>query len=206
MAEIRKYAFDMEFDPKGGAATLARSAARFTQADLDAARAEGVNAGRADAQAKAEQAVAAQMQSCAQALARLREALSAETRLLRAEARTLALALARQAAEAALDAYGDERITAAFDLAMEDLGAQARIVVRVGAEALERLRPALEEIAEAHGFAGALVLRPLPSAAPGDVMIEWGEGAIAIDLYDAFERLDAALAAAAAEAEAGEVQ
>jgi flagellar assembly protein FliH len=192
----------LEFDPHGGAVSQSVHAVkRYVQSDLDAARAEGLALGRADAAAKAEQAVAQQIQACAQAMMQMQRALQAETRMLREEARVLAMARARQAAEAALDAYGDERLAAAFDVALETLGAQARVVVRLAPDALERIKPVLQETAAAHGFSGSLVLRPLPAAAPGDVVIDWGDGAIAIDLYDAFERLDRAVETASAEAE-----
>ena len=197
LAEPKKFLFDQVFEADGTVTSLAeRSAFRFTEEDLAAARAEGRREGLADAQAKAQAALAASIDECARAAASLSAALTLETRTLRVEARELALAIARRACGVALAAYGEQRIIAAFDAALEDLASEPRIVVRVPAQGLDAVRERLHSVADSHGFGGALVVRAQEGAGPGDVVIDWGDGARAIETADVFSRLEEALRAA----------
>lgn len=194
LAEVRKFPFDVVFDAAGGSSLLKDSAAkRFSQSDLDAARAEGEAAGRADALAQAERAIEAQLKGCANAAAQLCAALDAELAALRQEAAMLALAMARKAAGRALEEFGVARAVDAFDVALEGLSESARLVVRLAPGALERARPRLQEAAKAHGFEGVLVLRPLPGAGPGDITIEWGDGAVCFSGEALLARFEAAI-------------
>jgi flagellar biosynthesis/type III secretory pathway protein FliH len=82
----------------------------------------------------------------------------------------------------------------AFDSALETLGDSTRLVVRVAPGALERVRPVLEQTAAEHGFSGMLVMRPQAGAAPGDITIEWSEGAVEFNSAALMARFEAALA------------
>jgi flagellar assembly protein FliH len=183
------------FDAGGGTTQREdRHAKRFSAVDLEAARAEGLAAGLADAQAAADQAMAQQIKASSAAMVELYRALEAETVALRREAVTVAVAAARKVAGRALEDFGEARAIEVFDTAMETIGDQPRLVVRLPAASLERVRPALTEAAEAHGFSGALVLRPLPGSVPGDVVIEWADGAMAVSQAEVFARIDELLA------------
>lgn len=193
--EIRKYAFDLVFDAAGHTTLREdRQARRFSEEELEMARAEGERAGRADARAAAEAALAAQVEAAARSAQRLEAALQAETALLRQEAARLAFAMASKVAGRALEAFGAERVIEAFDLALERLGEESRIVVRVRPDAVERLRPRLQETAKAHGFAGTLVVRGAERAGAGDVTIEWADGAMSLHTEALLARLEDTLA------------
>ncbi len=195
LAEVRKFAFDLVFDAAGGSTQRVDSTAkRFSMDEVEAARAEGLAAGRADAQAQGERALAAQLEACAQAMTRLQAGMEAEVAALRREAAQLALAMTRKAAGRALEDFGPSRIADALDAALETLGDTARLIVRLSPNTLERARPLLEQTAQAHGFSGAMVLRALPGAGPGDVTIEWSEGAISFETAALLARFEAALA------------
>lgn len=193
--EIRKYAFDLVFDAAGHT-TLRddRQARRFSLDDLEKARAEGERAGRADAQAAADAALAAQIEATARATQRLEAALAAETALLRQEAAKLAFAMAAKVSGRALEAFGADRVVDAFDKALDKLGDETRIVVRVRTDAVERLRPRLLEAAKAQGFTGTLVVRAADKMGPGDVTIEWADGAMSLHAEALLARLEDALA------------
>jgi flagellar assembly protein FliH len=193
--DIRKYAFDLVFDAAGHTTLREdRHARRFSEEELEMARAEGERAGRAEAQAAAETALAAQLEAAARAAQRLEAALLAETALLRQEAARLAFAMAAKVSGRALEAFGSERVIEAFDQALETLGDETRIVVRIRPDAVDRLRPRLQETAKAHGFAGTLVVRAADAAGAGDVTIEWADGAMSLHTEALLARLEDALA------------
>ncbi|MBU6405636.1 MAG: hypothetical protein KGS44_00675 [Alphaproteobacteria bacterium] len=193
--EIRKYAFDLVFDAAGQAMRRQdRQERRFSQDELEAARAEGERAGRADAAAAAEAALAVQLAAAARAAQRLEAALERETAVLRQEAARLALAMAKVVAGRALEAFGTERVIDAFDIVLETLGGETRLVVRVGEDGIEGLRPRLQETAKAHGFTGSLLVRAAEGMGHGDVAIEWGDGAVRLDTAALIARLEATLA------------
>jgi flagellar biosynthesis/type III secretory pathway protein FliH len=192
LAEARKYAFETVFEASGAIVTQAATR-RFAQTDLDAARAEGLAAGRSDAQAKADMVLAGQLQALAEAIGETREALRAHAGELRAEAARLALQLARKVADAALSQFGEARALAALDAALEGLANHPRIIVRLNPHSAHALSAPIEDLAERHGLKGALIVRPDPEAGMGDIRIEWGDGAMAINAQEAFSRLEAAL-------------
>lgn len=193
--DIRKYAFDLVFDAAGETTRQQDlQARRFSQDELEAARAEGERAGRADAAAAAEAALAVQLEAAARAAQRLEAALERETALLRQEVARLAFAMAKVVAGRALEAFGTERVIDAFDTVLDTLCGEARLVVRVGEAGIEGLRPRLQETAKAHGFTGSLLVRAGEGLGQGDVAIEWGDGAMSLTATALLARLEATLA------------
>jgi flagellar biosynthesis/type III secretory pathway protein FliH len=196
-ANVKKYSFDVEFEPENGARTYG-ARQRYSQEQLDAARAEALAVGKADADAAAQQATAAALQACAAQIAALNRRLDAALAEVRADAAALALSMARAAAETALSRFGEAAFVEAFDRALESLADAPRLVVSAPAASLETLKPALAEVADAHGFAGALIVRPAPPGAPGDAALAWGDGAVRRDLSALFARYEAAVSEALA--------
>ena len=119
------------------------------------------------------------------------------------DAAHLALAAARKAAGAALEAFGEARVSAALEEAFDTFVGAPRVVIRV-APGLQGVRDKLDETAREHGFDGALVVRADPAVGAGDVIIDWGEGSIAHDSEEALRRIeDMVLQALARDTEPG---
>lgn len=181
-ATIRKYAFETVFDVDGEVlrdSSGARSI--YSLEEVEAERSAAYEAGRADATVQVLSAVSAELASISNALRMLVARYGEDMRTLRGGAAELALSAARAVAGEALAAYGDDRIRAVVEGVLDESLSAPRIVVKVGSDAAERLRPQLETIADDRGAAAVLVVRPDPALGPGDVTIEWGEGHVALD-------------------------
>jgi flagellar assembly protein FliH len=199
MAEIRKYAFDTEFAPDG--AILREARGRLTPEQVEADRLAAYEHGKRDAVALAERQAAAALEALAAAANTLLSRLDAETRAMRAEAAKLALVAARKIAGEALDGFGAERAASAIEAAMDALRHQPRLLVRLAPDALETLRPRLTAMTEAHGYAGAILLRAEPGMRAGDIAIDWSDGIVAMSAEDAAQRVNQLVEAALANAQ-----
>ena len=60
-----------------------------------------------------------------------------------------------------------------------DLVKAPHVVVHIGADIYESAKAKLDEIAQARGFEGRLVVMSDPAMAPGDCRIEWADGGVA---------------------------
>lgn len=189
----RRYAFETVFDTDGSILSEGAAAPMYSADDLQRERQAGFEEGRRSETARAEALAAAALASLAASAAKLTERTVEERRAIMEDAARLAMSAARKVAGAALDAFGAERVIAALDEAFEAFIDTPRIVVRI-APGEDAIRARLEETARNHGFSGALVVRPEASLRSGDVIMEWGEGALALSSEDAFRRIETILA------------
>jgi flagellar assembly protein FliH len=200
LSNVRKFMFDTEFAADGA---VLRDPARgefqrFTPAEIEAARASAYEEGKGDALAKAERASAEALAALAAHARAIITRLDGLAQSLRAQGAEIALAAARKIAGEALDQFGEARALAAAEAAMETLPQGPRLIVRVAKGSEEALRPRLEAAAKERLFEGALVVRGDEGGAPGDVEIDWSEGAIVIERADIEARIEALVAAALA--------
>jgi flagellar assembly protein FliH len=118
----------------------------------------------------------------------------------------LALACARQIADAACERFPEAPLQAALAALAREVEATPRLTLRAPAALLERLRAALTETAEAIGYPGQIIARAEPSLAPAAFVLDWGDGSAAFDPQGAATRvaeaLEGALAAEGLHAEA----
>ena len=196
MAHIRKYVFDTEFTPDGRVLREASAQPRLTQEDIEAARKRAFEAGQQAAEAEAAREAAAALKQLAAVATSVLSRLDDESRMLRQDAAQLALIAARKIAGAALDKFGVENAAAAVEAAMDTLRQQPRLVVKLAPDAADALRARLEEMCAAHAYAGAVLVRADAARAPGEVAIDWGEGAVAHDPEAVARRIEELIAAA----------
>lgn len=196
MSNVRRYAFDTEFAPDG--AIVSAAPRPLTPEEVEAERQAAYRKGAQDAPAQAERDTAAALQALADAASAVVTRLDAESKSMREEAARVAMAAARKIAGAALDAYGQERAAAAVEAAMDALRHQPRLVVRISSEAAETLKPRIEEMVATHAYAGAVLVRPQPGFAKGDVVIDWSDGVISMKPDDAAARIETLIEAALA--------
>ncbi|MBC7769815.1 MAG: hypothetical protein H7124_13620 [Phycisphaerales bacterium] len=196
MANIRRYAFDTEFAPDG--AIVSSAPKPLAPEEVEAERTVAYKKGAQDATAHAEREAAAALQALADAASAILTRLDAESRAMREEAARVALAAARKIAGAALDAYGAERAAAAIEAALDMLRHQPRLMVKLSPEAAAVLKPRIEEMAETHAYAGAVLVRTEVGLGAGEVVIDWSDGVIKLSPHDAARRIDALVEAALA--------
>lgn len=193
MTAARAYVFDTVFDASGAVLREGARARTYSHDDIEKARAEAYAAGRDDEANRAATATANALDAIAVAARDLAARHGQDRRATMADAARLALLAAQKAAGAALDHFGEARVAAALEEAFDAFVGAPRVVLRV-APALSEARARLEAIAGEHGFDGALVVRADPAVRIGDVIIDWGDGAIAHDSADAFARIEALVA------------
>jgi flagellar assembly protein FliH len=203
----RKYTFDTEFGGGGRLAPPTSTYKRlFTSDEAEAMAAQA----RAEGEAAAMQRIEAQT---ARALAELAEAaraalptLAAAAHQHRTGAAELALACARQIADAACERFPEAPLQAALAALAREVEATPRLTLRAPAALLERLQAALTETAEAIGYPGQILARAEPTLAPAAFVLDWGDGSAAFDPAGAAirvaEALEGALAAEGLHAEA----
>lgn len=189
----RRYAFETVFDTDGAILSEGAVAPMYSADDLARERAAGFDDGVKAEIARAEAQAAAALAALAEAATRLTERSVEDRRAAMHDASRLALAAARKVADIALAAHGEARIAAAIDAAFESFIQTPRLVVRV-APGAESVRARLEDVAKDHGFAGALVVRPEPGHGPGDVTLDWGDGALTLSAAEAFTRIESIIA------------
>lgn len=196
---LEKFKFDTVFDGGGHVVASAPRPKRSYGADeveqiRQSAEAQGRAQAMASIAARQADALAAVAQACQQALPRLAE-VAHEHRVGSAE---LALACARAIAAAALDRFPQAPAQAALEALAREIEAAPRLVVSCNAELAEGLQAALEQTAQAVGFAGQIQVRANPAAAPHAFTLDFGDGSASFDPQAAAERVSQALHAALA--------
>lgn len=191
MSAVRKYAFDTVFAPDGAILRDGKGfRTQYNSEEVEAERRTAFEEGRREETARAEGEAASAAERLAASAAAILGRLNQECESLRREAAALAMAAARKAAGAALDAFGEERILAAVAETMDALRHAPRLIIRVPTNSYSALRPRLEELARQSAYAGAVVVREDPALAAADVTLEWAEGLIAFDQESLFARVD----------------
>lgn len=201
----RKFTFETEFEgPRPASGSTYRRLYTSEEAEALAASA------RAEGEAAAMQRVEAET---ARALTQLADAAKAALPTLtiaahehRTGSAELALACARQIADAACERFPEAPLQAALAALAREVEATPKLTLRAPPALIERLQAALTETAEAIGYGGQILARAdagLPLAA---FVLDWGDGAAAFDPAGAAARvaeaLEGALAAEGLHAEA----
>src|SRR5580704_5603296 len=152
-AASRKFTFDTEFEdgelPVGGGGIYKRLyTAEEAERLATAARAEGEAAALQSAQAQIAKALTDLAVSTRAAL----PALAAAAHEHRLGAAELALAAARQIADAACERFPEAPLQAALTALAREVEATPKLILRTSPDLLERLRAALAETAESIGY------------------------------------------------------
>jgi flagellar assembly protein FliH len=203
--EMRKFTFETVFEgahPIGGNAYRRLYSADEAEALALQARAEGEAAAMRRLEADTARALAELAEAAKAALPTL--AVAAHQH--RAGSAELALACARQIADAACERFPDAPLQAALAALAREVEATPKLILRAPPALIDRLQAALTETAEAIGFAGQIIARADPGLPLAAFVLDWGDGAAAFDPAGAAARvaeaLEGALAAEGLHAEA----
>jgi flagellar assembly protein FliH len=201
MGMAQRFLFNVSFDepdpPETEDAQAAAPEPRFTPAELDAARAQGIEEGRKIAAIEAAQSTEAQLARAVQSLVDIGGALLRDRAELETEVERKAMSLLRavllkavptlmaKGPQAELEAFVSRTLGECFD--------EPRVVLRVPDALFEALRERLAELSQGAGYSGKLVLLADPNLAPGDGRIEWADGGAERDVVRLLAQLDALL-------------
>ncbi len=202
---MRKFAFDVEFAADGEVLSAGTALPRrFTEAELEAAKAEAYARGKDDAYAAAERAAAKALQDIGAHTRKLIATLEDERRALRAEAARASFAAAEKIAGAALSAFGEARALQAIEAALENLRSGPRLIVRLSPALADSLKPRIEKMRAEIGYEGAVLVRADETMSAAAVSLDWADGMVSIDPTAISARIGALVEAALASAEAGD--
>jgi flagellar assembly protein FliH len=202
-----KFLFDRSFDlPEASPRAVPRKPPppppepTFSKAEVEAARAAGLAAGREAAAAEAAAAIEARAAEAATRLAEGVGALLAQRQecfdaaerqaveVVQSIMRKALPTLWRKAAPAEIETMVSECLREALD--------EPRVVLRVADALFEVLQRRLGAITTATGFAGKVVLLADETLEPGDARVEWAEGGAERDIGRLMRDIDGALARA----------
>lgn len=182
MKQAVKFTFDTRFDDGQPSAQRSYAKVRFSEEDVERARAEayasGFSAGHAEATANGERAIGDAMRDFASNAASLLAALDAESASIRGEAAALALAVARKLAPALVASRPEAEIEAVLRDCLTHLNREPHIVLRVADTLVERLKETVDRMAHERGLAGRIILIGQDGVAEGDCVVEWADGGV----------------------------
>jgi len=176
-----KYLFDEDFS-SGTKPTITLVEADRRRADAESqAYRQGFSAGEKQAQDDAAERTAAALGMIADAMERLERSLAGISARLETEAVEVAVAVATKLAPELIAREPFVEISALATESFNHLVKAPHVVVHIGAEIYETAKAKLQEIANARGFEGRLVVLSDPAMVPGDCRIEWADGGVALD-------------------------
>ena len=184
MTATAKFMFDVDF---GSAPKAVQPTISATQHEAEVAEAEmrgyrnGMNAAEAQARTEAERRLAGAFEHIASGLDQLRGSLKAVEDRFEAEAVEVALAVGKKLAATLISREPFAEAAALADNCFRELLAAPHIVVRVNGALYTAAKTKLEEIAQARGFEGRLVVMAEPDIEAGDCRIEWADGGLKRD-------------------------
>jgi flagellar assembly protein FliH len=158
----------------------AQHEAEVAEAEMRGYR-NGVNAAEAQARTEAERRLAGAFEHIASGLDQLRGSLKAVEDRFEAEAVEVALAVGKKLAAELISREPFAEAAALADNCFRELVAAPHIVVRVNGALYAVAKQKLEEIAQARGFEGRLVVMAEADIEPGDCRIEWADGGLKRD-------------------------
>jgi flagellar assembly protein FliH len=198
MRSPQKFLFDVSFDePDPPVAGRRPPEPVFTRADLDAAQAEGFVQGRGAALAEAAQSSEARAANALEAIERNVSVLLEARAAIAREAERDAVALLRTVLGKAVPALCRKDPLAEIEaLIVRCLGEtldEPRLVLRVNDALFDALQPRLAGLAQAHGYAGKLVLLADEALGPDEGRVEWADGGAERDTRRLLAETDAVL-------------
>ena len=196
---LRRFDFDTVFDGDGGVASAPPRVKRvFTADEVEAIRQQSFREGERSTVAAAEAKAALALKEIAQAVGRAMPALAEVAHEHKAGCADLSLTCARKIADAALDAFPDAPAAAALQSLVREVEAAPRLIVRTGAEQVDRVREALERVSADAGLPGQITVKGEPGQTRAAFVFDWGDGKAAFDPEAAAARVHEALQAALA--------
>lgn len=185
-----RFTFDTVFS-NGRGDTSSRQRKTYTEADIEAARAEAHAEAMRSGEMRAMESIAAGAHETANAVRAAIHTADAQIERVRSEAATIAIALARKLACAAMSAFPAVEVETALRQAMHQALGEPRIVLHARPEIVEALQGRIPEIAHEEGYDGRVQVAADASLRGADCRIEWRGGGA----ERAGEAIDASLTA-----------
>lgn len=183
---VKKFDFGTEFNFGNGSSDGNGSMPKtnFTAEEAEQIRTDAFAEGEQSELARAAQASTQALGDIAAQLSHLLNELDARSLQYKSQAVELALLTSRKLATAAIANHPISEIEAAVNECIEMLPQEPKLIVTVGDELLESIKPRLIEAAHSQGFEGKLVVNGQEEFTPTQCSIEWASGGLMRDMGD----------------------
>lgn len=224
MAKLQKYLFDMDFgspsrataDPYGEQSMLQDEEGQdyfepepepeppppptFSEEELQLARDQAFEAGRAagiqEAESMTERLMAMAGQSMADGLFRVQTHQAEANEQLMRDAVMIAVGVLKKLQPEMIRHHGLDEVEGLLHECLSHLDGEVKVTVRAHPDMLDAVRERAEQVAQAVAFDGKLVYAADPRIAEGDCRVEWGDGGAERDLARIWAEVEAVLARA----------
>jgi flagellar assembly protein FliH len=178
-AKAAKFTFDTEFLAEGervAPAAYARQRRTLTNEELESLTTQARQEGENSANARAAETLERTLASVTVSLRSVLDQSHSEIEAVRAQAVTIARAMARHMAAAAIAALPAADVEMTLRQALHQAIAEPRITLRANPAVIEALTPAVTAITREEGYEGRLLLAADGSMNGADCRIEWRGG------------------------------
>ena len=224
MAKLQKYLFDMDFgappkpapDPYADQSVLQDGEdgeyyepqeeepppppPTFSEEELQLARDQAFEAGRAagiaEAEALTERLVAVAEQSMADGLFRVQTQQAEANDQMMRDAVLVAVGVLKKLQPEMVRHHGLDEVEALLHECLAHLDGEVKVTVRTNPEMQDSVRERAEQVSLAVAFDGKLVYAADPRIAFGDCRVEWGDGGAERDLARSWAEIETVLARA----------
>jgi flagellar assembly protein FliH len=157
-------------------------------------RAEGFEAGRASAEARAAERLAEEAARLANACRAMIATLDADRLAIEKQAVDLALAIAAKLAGRLIDREPEAEIRKLLAECLGPLRKAPHLVLRINAGDADAIRPHVDRLVKENGFEGRIIILGEDDMARGDCRIEWADGGIVRDRASVVADIEARIA------------
>ncbi|WP_025898313.1 FliH/SctL family protein [Sneathiella glossodoripedis] len=199
MSVSSKFLFDTEFGSQSNIRKKAEQEpeappAIYTEEDknrlCEEAYQSGATAGKAEALQDIEASTADVLNSMASQLQVLGQHHSSQIENIRCEAASLAFAVAKKLANALISRQPEEEVLKMVESCLEDLHDEPRIVLRASEPVCDALADKINELTQASGFQGKVILLSDDTKTQSNCRIEWADGGVERELTDTEQKLE----------------
>jgi flagellar assembly protein FliH len=198
--DLQKFLFNRSFDGMSTDSFDKPKEPSFTQAQLDAARAEGWQAGH---EAGLQAALDSQQHRLTGLIAQVEQKI---TELLAASdtqrdqalqhATDIATAIMRRLLPSYAEREGLTEIRAILAQALREMNREPRLVVRVSEDNFDAVSAEIKDLEQRHAYNGKVVVLAEAGMGPADCLIEWADGGLERDMKSLWQDIDRVLATA----------
>jgi len=191
----KRFVFDNYFDTNDKGVTVARD---FTVEDLEQARREGFEEGKAsgreEAQASINQQVADALANASRAFQALQQGMEGLKQEVEIDALRTVTMIVGKIVPYYAGKHGLKEVEALVHDCLAATYDEPRVVVRAHGSILGPLTDHLDQITTSSGFNGNVVALEDPSLSPGDCRVEWADGGAERDVERVWESIKTSLA------------
>lgn len=192
-SEAVRFNFDTQFRRRKTDRADGPQPLEYTAQDLEAAKLEGFEAGKAAAITETEARIEQLMQQAVQGMAALLEARDDLENHTRREAVLLAHTLASKLAPGLIARLPMAEIESVVAQILDERSSEPRLVVRVADQNLDAIQDRIDRLAVQNGFEGDIILLGDAKLGASDCRVEWADGGIERSLAHNTATIDAIL-------------